>query len=344
MSDVYTKSAYAFNLPDALIATRPIKPAGDARLLGLNRANHTIEHSTFSALPDFLSSGDLCIFNDTKVMPARLILNKPTGGRVELLIIECIDQQHARAWYRSNHPLKSGTELRLNEQSLIQVDAVSGKCVDLSLPLSNTWDKVMQIYGQMPIPPYFKRAADEHDYLDYQTHFAAHTGSVAAPTAGLHFDEEAFSALAKKGIQCAFITLHVGIGTFQPVRTDDIRHHVMHQEHYILSELLCDLWNKTRAKGGRVIAVGSTTVRTLETAFSRHGTLKPHAGCSDLFIYPGYQFNAIDGVITNFHLPESSLMMMMSAFTGRDYLLRAYQMAIAQRYRFFTYGDGMLIL
>jgi S-adenosylmethionine:tRNA ribosyltransferase-isomerase len=342
--DVYSKAAYDFELPDELIARRPLASPADARLLLLDRKTHTLQDHTFKALPDLLQPGDLCVFNKSKVMAAQLTAHKPSGGRVSLLIVRCLSPDLAEVWYKTNHRLKAGTALVLSQGLSCEVVSVEGKSACLRLPSGSDWHSIMEQSGQMPIPPYFKRVSDAQDHRDYQTVFAETLGSIAAPTAGLHFDEALLSALKDRGIGIAFVTLHVGVGTFEPVKVSDIRSHQMHAERYVVDEALCDAWSQTRAQGGRVVAVGSTSARTLETAFARDQGLVPHEDASTLFIYPGYTFQALDAVITNFHLPASSLMMMMSAFAGRDDLLRAYHHAIASKYRFYSYGDGMLIL
>jgi S-adenosylmethionine:tRNA ribosyltransferase-isomerase len=295
----------------------------------------------FSELPRFLKPGDLMVFNDTRVIPARLYGYKQSGGRVEILLERILDEHHCLAQVRASKPLKPGGKVILQDGSELEVASREGDFFRLAV----TGERISQLVdrvGHIPLPPYIERADTVRDRERYQTVYAARPGAVAAPTAGLHFDESMLQALAKQGIRRASITLHVGAGTFQPVRSEHIEDHRMHAEYLEVSPAVCEAVQRTRAEGGRVIAVGTTSVRSLETA-ATDGLLKPYSGDSRIFIYPGYEFRVVDGMITNFHLPESTLLMLVSAFAGIESVRAAYRHAIAERYRFFSYGDAMFL-
>lgn len=343
-------SDFYFDLPDSLIARYPMPERTASRLLVLNGANGETRHQRFTDLPSLLSKDDLLIFNDTKVLPARLWGKKPTGGRLEILVERVLDNARVLAHIRSSKSPKSGAELHLvadqaSDEVLSKVEVLGrqGALFELQFTERQTALEVMNAIGHMPLPPYIDRADELSDRDRYQTVFGKHEGAVAAPTAGLHFTEEFIAQCRATGVDTGFVTLHVGAGTFQPVRVDNIAEHKMHAEYIEVSAEVCEQIKATRAKGGRVIAVGTTSVRSLETA-SQSGELRPFSGDSEIFIYPGYHFKSVDAMITNFHLPESTLIMLVSAFAGQANVLAAYREAVAQQYRFFSYGDAMLVL
>jgi S-adenosylmethionine:tRNA ribosyltransferase-isomerase len=293
-------------------------------------------------LPTLLRAGDLLVFNNTKVLPARLFATKPTGGRVEILVERMLDETRCLAQVRASKTPKPGSVLLLEDGSELEVQGRQDEFFVLRSQQKGL-AAVMEKLGHMPLPPYIERPDDKNDLERYQTIYASKPGAVAAPTAGLHFDEELLQALDQHGVQRTQITLHVGAGTFQPVRVEDIEDHHMHAEYLEVPAEVCEAIAATRARGGRVIAVGTTSVRSLETA-AAGGELQPFAGDSRIFIYPGYRFRVVDGMLTNFHLPESTLLMLVSAFAGLEAIRKAYAHAVAQRYRFFSYGDAMLLL
>lgn len=293
-------------------------------------------------LPSLLNAGDLLVFNDTRVLPARLFAHKTTGGRVEILVERMLDDHHCLAQVRASKTPKPGSLLLLEDGTALEVRGRESEFFKLhsaEIPLTSLLEKL----GHMPLPPYIERADSVQDQERYQTVYASRPGAVAAPTAGLHFDQDLLQALEQRGIARVNLTLHVGAATFQPVRVDQIEDHQMHAEYLEVPESVCKAVAATRAQGGRVIAVGTTSVRSLETA-AASGELKPFTGDSRIFIYPGYQFKVVDGMITNFHLPESTLLMLVSAFAGMNHVRLAYQHAVNHRYRFFSYGDAMLII
>ncbi len=334
---------FTFDLPKELIASRPCENRSGSRLLCVNGSD--VVHKKFSDLPDLLNEGDLLIFNDSKVMQARIYGYKDTGGKAEILVERVLEEGRVLAHLKTTNS-KIGTVILINDDIEIIVEGRDEALFILKLvngrDEDKDWLEIMDKYGHMPIPPYMEREDEEFDNNRYQTIYAKKTGSAAAPTAGLHFDDDIFKRLEEKGIDKAFVTLHVGSGTFLPVRVDDIKDHVMHSEIIEVSKEVCDKIRNVRKKGGRVIAVGTTSVRCLETA-AKGGELKPYKGETDIFIYPGYKFNSVDMMITNFHLPESTLLMLVSAFAGQDNIKEAYEEAIKERYRFFSYGDAMLL-
>jgi S-adenosylmethionine:tRNA ribosyltransferase-isomerase len=331
---------FDFNLPQELIAQYPLAKRSASRLLCVSRKSGLIEHRQFVDLPELLFPNDLLVFNDTKVVPARLFGTKPTGGRVEVLIERILERDIISAQIRASKSLKVGSIIYLNEQVIFTI--LSKEDDFFILQSSHSIDFVLQQFGHIPLPPYIGREDNALDRERYQTIYAEKSGAVAAPTAGLHFDNAMFTALAAKGIQSTFLTLHVGAGTFQPVRVQDITQHKMHLEYVEVSPQICELVKATKASGGRVIAVGTTSVRSLETA-ALHNGIQPFCGDSDIFIYPGFRFRCVDGIITNFHLPKSTLLMLVSAFAGLQNVRRAYQEAIQARYRFYSYGDAMFL-
>ena len=344
------RSDFHYELPPELIARYPAAQRDGSRLLALNGASGELAHGVFPDLMKHLRPGDLLVFNDTQVIPARLFGRKATGGRVELLIERQLADGQALVHLRASKTPAAGADLELLARDQLgltgcQVRVVerSGNLFRVQFPPGRAILDVLHAYGHMPLPPYIDRADEQGDSERYQTVYARRPGAVAAPTAGLHFDETMLAALAERGIERAFVTLHVGAGTFQPVRADDIRAHEMHREWLQVGADVCEQVQRTVAAGGRVVAVGTTSVRCLETA-SRDGQLQPFTGETDIFIYPGYRFRCVDALLTNFHLPESTLLMLVSAFAGREQTLRAYQEAIACGYRFFSYGDAMFVL
>jgi S-adenosylmethionine:tRNA ribosyltransferase-isomerase len=332
---------FHFDLPPELIAQHPAAERGGSRLLLLDGADGTRRDLQFRDLPGLLRRGDLLVFNDTRVIPARLFGRKESGGQVEVLVERLIGECHVLAHVRASKSPKPGSWLTLEEALEVEMVARAGDLFELRFPGPAL--ALLKQYGRMPLPPYIERDAADQDGERYQTVYARREGAVAAPTAGLHFDDAMLAQLAAQGIECAFITLHVGAGTFQPVRVDDIRAHVMHHEYLEVSAETCAAIAATRARGGRVVAVGTTVVRSLESA-ARGGALEPFAGETDIFIYPGYEFRVVDALLTNFHLPESTLLMLVSAFAGYENVMAAYRHAVAERYRFFSYGDAMFVL
>lgn len=337
-------SDFSYDLPDELIARYPLATRSASRLLYLNAQGHT-QDCTIKQLPELLQAGDLLVLNDTRVIKARLHGRRASGGAVEVLVERITGIDTALAHIKASNSPKAGTTLYLaNDQLEAQVAGRQNNLYELRF--NQPVLAALEQFGALPIPPYFNRAADETDDERYQTvfHNPDKAASVAAPTASLHFDDELLAALEQSGINKAFVTLHVGAGTFQPVRTDNIAEHVMHSEWGEVPQATVELVEQTKASGGKIIAVGTTATRALESAAkANHGELKAWSGETDIFIYPGYHFKVIDRLLTNFHLPESTLLMLVSALAGRDPVLKAYEYAIRQQYRFFSYGDAMLI-
>ncbi len=331
-------SDFDFDLPKSLVAQYPSKSRTDSKLLVLR---DILVDSTFSQLGDFLKPNDLLVLNDTKVIPARLFGHKDSGGKVEVLVERLVNDHEALVMIKSSRSPKIGSYIILeNKSRFIICDKKDGiYTVDFgSFSILNVLNEI----GHIPLPPYIDRVDDNEDHSRYQTVYAKNDGAVAAPTAGLHFDELLLSSLEKKGISHAFITLHVGAGTFQPVKVEDIEGHKMHSEYYEISTETIDKIEQAKAIGGRIIAVGTTAVRALESA-SVNGKLINQKGDTDIFIYPGFKFQTVDAMITNFHLPKSSLLMLVSAFIGFDEMFETYRHAIKEQYRFFSYGDAMLL-
>lgn len=337
-------SDFHFDLPEELIAQYPLAERSASRLLCLDRRSGALEDAQFAVLPERLAPGDLLVFNDTRVIPARLHGFKDTGGRVEILIERMTGDRTCLAQMRASKSPREDSMIRLDDGSRLRVKGRQSPfyLLELDSP-GEKLDAVLDRVGHMPLPPYIQRADESLDVERYQTVYARRPGAVAAPTAGLHFDADILDALAQRGVATTRVTLHVGAGTFQPVRTEEIEDHAMHAEYLEVSSESCDAIARTRSRGGRVIAVGTTAVRSLETAASG-GDLAPFSGDTRLFIYPGYSFRVVDGLVTNFHLPGSSLLMLISALAGRQEVLAAYRHAVASRYRFFSYGDAMLII
>lgn len=337
---------FHFDLPPELIAHRPPAQRSGSRLLCMDRRNGAVQHRRFTDLPSLLQPADLLVFNNTRVIPARLFGHKATGGKVEVLLERVMTANQVLAQVRGSKSLPNGSEFLVPDSDgttvTVSVEGREGEFLILQFPPALDLMGLLQRIGHMPLPPYIKRNDEPADRERYQTVFAERAGAVAAPTAGLHFDTELLAAIKARGIQTATVTLHVGAGTFQPVRVENIADHRMHAEYLEVSEEVCEQVRACRVRGGRVVAVGTTTVRCLETA-SSSGEIQPFQGDTRIFIYPGYQFRSVDALITNFHLPESTLLMLVSAFSSRENIMAAYQAAIAERYRFFSYGDAMLI-
>ncbi len=354
---MYTLGDYDFEMPEALIAHQPAHHRDQSRLMTLHRRRGDVGHRHFFELPDLLDTGDLLVLNNTRVVPARLFGRKATGGQVEVLILDYaggLEAQRTHGQFvsdclvrASKRPLP-GSRLFFNDH--LEAEVLASRAEIHTLRFSypgGDFAAMLEQNGQMPLPPYIRRTGDgassAADRQRYQTVYAAQAGAVAAPTAGLHFSRRLLGRLAERGIPTAEITLHVGYGTFLPVRVDDIRQHRMHAEHFAIDPEAAERINRHRRQGGRIIAVGTTCVRSLEFASDESGRLAAGSGRNDLFIYPGYRFRMVDGMITNFHLPKSTLMMLVAAFAGRERILAAYREAVAQQYRFFSYGDAMLI-
>jgi len=333
-------SDFDYSLPDELIAQYPLDERGASRLLVIDSTPNALADRRFSDLPAVLNPGDLLVFNDTRVIRARLYASKETGGRVEILIERILSSTTALAQIRASKPPKPNAVLAL---ACGNTAKVVGRETDFyhlqfGLPLA----PYLEEHGEVPLPPYLNREAEPPDIERYQTVYARHAGAVAAPTAGLHFDEDMLLETRQMGVRHAFVTLHVGAGTFQPLRSENIESNRLHSERMMVDEQTCRAVDRTRKEGGRIIAVGTTSVRVLESA-SMDGVLKPFDGDTELFIVPGYRFNCVDAMITNFHLPRSSLLMLVAAFAGTERMLDAYRHAISERYRFFSYGDAMFI-
>lgn len=338
------RSEFSYDLPRELIAQYPPEKRGDSRLLRLRRSGGEPSHHRFTDLLSMLSAGDLLVFNDTRVIPARLLGTKDSGGRVEVLLERLLGRDTMLAQINASKPPRQGTSIRLEGGPVLEV-AERRENFYLLKAADDCPTGLLDVFlqsGRTPLPPYIRRADEGLDRDRYQTLYAREYGAVAAPTAGLHFSREIMDGLADRGIRTAFITLHVGAGTFQPVRVEDIAHHRMHRERFRINREACDAIEETRKNCGRVIAVGTTTVRALEAA-ERSGGLLTGEYETEIFIHPGYEFQVVDAMITNFHLPESTLLMLVCAFAGRDNVLNAYEHAIRERYRFFSYGDAMFI-
>ncbi|MBE6718009.1 MAG: tRNA preQ1(34) S-adenosylmethionine ribosyltransferase-isomerase QueA [Ruminococcaceae bacterium] len=341
------KSDFWYDLPEELIAQTPLKQRDSSRLLVLNRDNGIIEHRIFKDIVDYFNEGDVLVINNSKVIPARLIGKKSDSGiDVEVFLLKNIELD---VWEVMTYPgrrTKIGTSIVFADGKLRAevIDIVDGgnRIVRFDYDKSNTLMALIDEIGNMPLPPYIKEKLE--DSSRYQTVYAKYDGSSAAPTAGLHFTEELFAALREKGVKIAPVMLHVGLGTFRPVKEEKIMDHVMHSEYFSVSKESADIINNCKKNGGRVIAVGTTSCRTLESASDNDGTVKAMSGDTGIFIYPGYKFKVVDKLITNFHLPESTLMMLVSAFSNRETVLDAYRVAVEEKYRFFSFGDAMLIL
>lgn len=336
------KSDFHFELPTALIAQTPLPERSASRLLVVPPAPAALDDRAIRDLPSLLQPGDLLIFNDTRVIPARLFGQKATGGRVEILIERLLPGNEARAQLGVSKSPKAGSRIALDAGGEAEVLGREGEFYHLRFHLDDNLESWLLHAGRLPLPPYIQREPGADDAERYQTVFAKEVGAVAAPTAGLHFDEALLDALRARGVEFGHITLHVGAGTFQPMRAEDVREHRMHSEWLNVGAELIAQVRRTRERGGRVIAVGTTVVRALESAM-RDGELQPFSGETRIFIFPGYSIRSVDAMVTNFHLPESTLLMLVSAFAGKDRVFAAYAHAVRERYRFFSYGDAMLL-
>ncbi|MDZ5712337.1 tRNA preQ1(34) S-adenosylmethionine ribosyltransferase-isomerase QueA [Jeotgalibacillus haloalkalitolerans] len=335
---------FDFELPEELIAQVPLEDRTSSRLMVLDKVTGKVEHQSFKHILDYLHEGDCLVLNDTKVLPARLIGEKQeTGAAIEVLLLKQLEGDTWETLVKPAKRIKPGTVITFGDGLL------TAECIEtgeqgariLSFSYEGIFYELLDQLGDMPLPPYIKEKLDDRDR--YQTVFAKERGSAAAPTAGLHFTEEILEEIKAKGVKVAFITLHVGLGTFRPVSVDSIEEHDMHSEYYQLSEENARILNETRSNGGRIITVGTTSTRTLETIADDQGHFKAQSGWTDIFIYPGYTFKASDVLLTNFHLPKSTLIMLVSAMAGREHTLAAYEAAVKERYRFFSFGDAMLI-
>lgn len=338
-------SDFYFDLPKELIAQDPLEDRSSSRLLKLDRKSGEIEHRHFTDIVDYLKPGDLLVLNNTKVIPARLLGTKEeTGAHVEVFLLKRVSEDTWETLVKPGKKLKPGTFVTFGDGILRAeiLETLDDGGRKVKFYFDGIFEEILDKLGEMPLPPYIT-----HKLLDkdrYQTVYAKHEGSVAAPTAGLHFTNELLSKVKESGVDIAYVTLHVGLGTFRPVKVDDVTNHVMHSESYIISKETADKINNTKKSGGRVICVGTTSVRTLESAALDDGTVPQASGDTSIFIYPGYKFKVLDGLITNFHLPESTLVMLVSAFAGKEHVLNAYEQAVNEKYRFFSFGDAMMII
>ena len=336
------KSDFNYHLPEHLIAQKPLDDRVASRLLCMDKSTGVLTDKMFVDFVDLINENDLVVLNDTKVIPARLYGKKQTGGKVEILIERVRDEHHAVAHIRASKSPKAGAIIELDNDFECEVTGREEDLFCLEFKGEKTILGLLDQIGHIPLPPYITREDDAEDYTRYQTVFAKQAGAVAAPTAGLHFDQATIDKLEQKGVAKTFVTLHVGSGTFQPVRVDNLADHIMHKEYYSVSQKTVDAILQTKEQGGRIIAIGTTAVRALESA-STTGHIQTGFGDTDLFITPGYSFKSVDAMLTNFHLPESTLLMLISAFAGYDHVMQAYQHAIKQSYRFFSYGDAMFL-
>ncbi len=338
---MFKLSDYDYHLPEEYIAQKPAIPRDSCKLMVIERSSGNISHHIFRDIVEFLKEGDHLVLNDTRVIYARLKGEKITGAKVEVFLLKELSPNVWEALVRPGKRLKEGAIVKFSdimEGEILEVKDEGIRVIKFSTPFS--FGEMIKKVGEVPLPPYIKEKIDDPEL--YQTVYSRKEGSVAAPTAGLHFTQELFEKLSEKGIRISYITLHVGIDTFRPITTEDIREHKMHKEYFEVSEEVAEEINRTKREGGRIIAVGTTTVRTLESK-TKEGRIVPGRGETELYIYPGYKFKLIDGIITNFHLPKSSLLVMMAAWMGRDLLFRAYREAIERRYRFFSFGDAMFV-
>jgi len=335
---------FDYELPEELIAQTPIEKRDESRLMVLNRKNNTIEHKTFKDIIDYLEPGDCLVRNNTKVIPARIYGKKETGANIEFLLLNNIEGDIWETIVRPGNKLHIGTKVIFGDGLLTAeiLDTMPGGTRKVLFTYKGIFNEILDKIGLMPLPPYIHEELKEKDR--YQTVYAKYEGSAAAPTAGLHFTNELLEKIEQKGIDIANVTLHVGIGTFRPVKEDTVEAHEMHSEHFYIKQEDCDKINKAKKNGKRVIAVGTTSCRVLETiANPENGTVEPIEGDTQIFIYPGYTFKCIDGLITNFHLPQSTLLMLVSALAGKEYIMKAYNEAVQEKYKFFSFGDAMFI-
>lgn len=338
-------SDFYYDLPKELIAQTPLSDRSSSKLMVLNRDKHTIEHKTFRDIADYLSEGDCLVLNNTRVLPARLYgIKKGTGAHIEFLLLKRITDKVWEIMVKPGKRAKIGTEIVFGEgllsATILSEDAESG-LKTAEFHFDGIFEEILDKLGEMPLPPYITEKLEDKER--YQTVYSKNPGSAAAPTAGLHFTDELLNELKNKGVKIAFLTLHVGLGTFRPVKVTDITTHKMHSEFYQIDKEACDTINETKQSGNKVICVGTTSTRTLESVADESGFLVPKSGWTDIFIYPGYKFKLVDNLITNFHLPESTLLMLVSALYDREHILEAYSEAVKSNYRFFSFGDAMFI-
>lgn len=336
-------SEFNYELPEELIAQTPIEKRDESRLMVLNRKQQTIEHKTFKNIIDYLEPGDVLVRNNTKVLPARLYGKKETGANVEFLLLKNIKWDIWQCIVRPGNKLHVGTKVIFGEGLLTAeiLEIMPGGTRKVEFHYQGIFNEILDQIGLMPLPPYIHEELKQKER--YQTVYAKYNGSAAAPTAGLHFTEELLEQLQKKGVEIANVTLHVGIGTFRPVKEETVEAHEMHSEHYYIKQEDADKINQAKKQGKRVIAVGTTSCRVLETVADENGYIQEAEGDTQIFIYPGYRFKILDGLITNFHLPQSTLLMLVSALAGKDYIMKAYEQAVKEKYRFFSFGDAMFI-
>lgn len=336
-------SDFNYDLPEELIAQVPLEKRDESRLMILNRKTQTIEHKSFKDIYDYLEPGDCLVRNNTKVLPARLYGKKETGANVEFLLLNRIENDDWESIVRPGNKLHPGTKVIFGEGLLKAeiLEVMPGGTRKVRFEYNGIFNEILDKIGLMPLPPYIHEELKQRDR--YQTVYAKYDGSAAAPTAGLHFTEELLAKLEEKGVQIANVTLHVGIGTFRPVKVNTIEDHEMHSEHYYIKQEDVDKINKAKKEGHRVISVGTTSCRVLETVSDENGILNVQEGDTQIFIYPGYKYKCIDGLITNFHLPESTLLMLVSALAGKEFVMGAYEEAVKEKYRFFSFGDAMFI-
>ncbi len=338
------RTDFSFDLPEELIAQTPLQRRDASRLLRLDRATGSLEHAHFYDLPRYLRKGDCLVLNDSRVLPARLIGTRASGGSVELVLLRDLGEGRWECLSRPGRKTKPGTELLFGggELKATVLEVAEGGNRIVQFHYEGIFLEVLERLGKMPLPPYIREELEDAER--YQTVYSHELGSAAAPTAGLHFTQELLQQIRDMGVNIAFVTLHVGLGTFRPVKEDEIEDHPMHAEFCIIPEETARLVNETKAAGGRIVAVGTTSCRTLESFAAEDGSLKACSGWTNIFIYPGYRFKCIDALVTNFHLPESTLIMLVSALAGREQILNAYRVAVEERYRFFSFGDAMLIM
>ena len=337
-------SDFNYELPEKLIAQHPYDKRDEARLMVLDREKQTIEHKVFKDIIDYLNPGDCLVINNTKVIPARLLGVKDTGAKVEFLLLKRIEGDSWEAMVRPGNKLRPGTKVSFGNGILKAevLDVLDGGNRKVVFEYKGIFNEVLDKVGIMPLPPYITEATKE-DQKKYQTVYAKYDGSAAAPTAGLHFTEELLKKIEEKGIQIANVTLHVGIGTFRPVKVENVEDHEMHSEHFYIKKEDAEKINNTRKNGKKVIAVGTTSCRVLESVSDEDGMMREYEGDTNIFIYPGYKFKCVDYLITNFHLPESTLIMLVSSLAGKDFIMKAYAEAVNEEYKFFSFGDAMLI-
>ncbi len=339
-------SEFRFDLPEELIAQHPYDKRDEARLMVIDKKTQKIEHKIFKNVVDYLEAGDCLVINNTKVLPARLYGKKETGANVEFLLLKRIEGDFWEAMVRPGNKLKPGTKVSFGDGILRAeiLDVLDGGNRRVKFEYQGIFNEILDQIGLMPLPPYIKETLKEKEKDKYQTVYAKYDGSAAAPTAGLHFTKELLEQIKQKGVQIANVTLHVGIGTFRPVKVENIEEHNMHSEHYYIKQEDADKINTAKKNGHKVVSVGTTSCRVLESVADKNGFVQETEGDTNIFIYPGYQFKCVDQLITNFHLPESTLIMLVSSLAGKDFVMQAYQEAVKEKYQFFSFGDAMMVL